>query len=259
MDFLDNKRRNFLKLVFAGFVTAVTEPTKLLGVLIPKEVYGKQDKLQGIYGISLDDYPQLVPVWGSIRIKIENTLMFYPKVVIVHVPKENYDVDFIAVSERCPHEGYPIKDLDPDLHLFECSGHGTLFDVTGKYVWGPASRDLERIPLEYDGDKTIYLDIPLYPLNKLDEDKNFAFLFQNKPNPCSNETVVEFGTEKSANVRLILFDSKGKLVEEVFSGIVNQTTNSLSLDVTKLQSGTYFLRMYVDGIHFSTKKLIVEH
>lgn len=251
------KRREFLKLVFAGAITSIFPPHKILGFVEPvlKE---KEDKLLGIYGISLDDYPELIPVWGSVRIKIENTLMFYPKVIIVHVPKEEYEVDFIAVSERCPHEGYLIKDLDPDLKLFECSGHGTLFDVTGKYVWGPASRDLERLYLEYDGHKTIYLEVPLYPLGISNEQKEFAFFHQNFPNPCSSKTTIVFGVEKPNYVEINLYDSKGNFVKNLYSNVCSQQKVEIILDVSNLFPGVYFARMKLNGKIFGTRKVIVE-
>ncbi|ROL57008.1 T9SS C-terminal target domain-containing protein [Bacteroidetes/Chlorobi group bacterium Naka2016] len=255
---VDKNRRKFLELVFVGTVTTILPPHKLLGFLRP-QLKETSDEILGIYGISLNDYPELIPIWGSIRIKIENTLMFYPKVIIVHVPKEDYGVDFIAVSERCPHEGYPVKDLDPDLHLFECSGHGTLFDVTGKYVWGPASRDLERIHLEYDGDKTIYLEVALYPLGKFDEKEQFTFLHQNSPNPCSTSTIVRFGTEKLSYVEIILIDSKGKIINKLFSGFVKPSGEEILIDVSELNSGVYFIKMSVEGKFVSIKKMIVEH
>lgn len=258
MKIINKNRRDFLKLIFAGTVTTLLPPHKLLGFLFPNLKENK-DELLGVYGISLNDYPQLVELWGSIRIKIENTLMFYPKVIIVRVPKEDYGVDFIAVSERCPHEGYPVKDLDPDLHLFECSGHGTLFDVTGKYVWGPASRDLERLNLHYDGDKTIYLEVALYPLSKMEEKDDLAFLHQNYPNPCSTTTTVKFGTEKPANVEIDLFNSKGKKLDIMFSGILSSPVEEIVLDVSKLSSGIYFIKMSINGKPFATKKMIVEH
>ncbi len=258
MEIFSKDRRNFLKLFFVGTVTTISLPHKLLGILKP-DLKEESDELLGIYGISLDDYPQLIPIWGSIRIKIENTIMFYPKVIIVHVPKENYGVDFIVVSERCPHEGYPVKDLDPELHLFECSGHGTLFDVTGKYVWGPASRDLERLKVDYDGNKTIYIEVPLYPLSKLEDKEGLSYLLQNNPNPCDKETKIIFGTETPSNVVIILIDIKGKVVNTVFSGICDSTQKELLLDVSDFNPGTYFLRMSVDAKHVLTKKMIVEH
>jgi len=250
------ERRRFLKFLFVATVTSVLPPHRLLGKIFPnfKE---EGEKLLGIYGISLMDYPELNDLWGSVRIKVEGTLMYFPKIIIVRVPKEEYNVDFICVSERCPHEGYPIKDLDPDTHLFECSGHGTLFDVTGKYVWGPASRDLERIRLEYDGDKTIYLEIPLYPLTKLDEINDFAYLHQNTPNPCNETTEINFGCISHSFVELKLFDNKGNFIKMIFSGECSSPNNVIKLSVKDFSEGVYFYRMYLDGKHFGTKKMLI--
>lgn len=250
------ERRQFLKLLFAGTITTVLPPHKLLGKILPllKE---DGDNLLGIYGISLLDYPELANLWGSIRIKVEGTIMFYPKIIIVRVPKEQYEVDFICVSERCPHEGYPLKDLDPDLHLFECSGHGTLFDVTGKYVWGPASRDLERIPLRYDGDQTIYLEIPLYPLSVFEQKEDLSYLHQNNPNPCFGETTIEFGCQKPSSVEIKLFDAKGNFIKTIFSGLNVGYHNKIDLNLIEMSAGNYHYEMFINGKPSHTKKLIL--
>jgi len=250
------ERRKFLKFLFAATITSVVPPHKLLGKIFPT-LKNKEDELLGIYGISLLDYPQLNDLWGSVRIKVEGTIMYYPKIIIVRVPKDDYNVDFICVSERCPHEGYPIKDLDTDTHLFECSGHGTLFDVTGKYVWGPASRDLERINLHYDGDKTIYLEIPLYPLTKLEEKKDLAYLHQNNPNPCSDITEIQFGCLSPSFVEIKLFDMKGNFIKTIFAGECSSAGDIVRFSVEDLSNGSYLYRMFINGKPFNTKKMIV--
>ncbi|MCX7879436.1 MAG: Rieske 2Fe-2S domain-containing protein [Ignavibacteria bacterium] len=250
-------RRDILKLLFTAIVTTPFFPHKILGKITP-DLKQKGDSLLGIYGISLIDYPDLQKIWGSVRIKIQGTLMFYPKVIIVRVPKEEYNVEFIAISERCPHEGFIVKDFDPELKIFECPGHGTLFDVTGKYVWGPAARDLERIQVEYNGTDTIYLEIPLYPHNVEDlnpkENLNINLIrdivSQEKP-------TIEFQMtlETVSNIKISLYDSLGRLVSTLFEG--NTDSRYFSFPVSYLKDGIYFLRLFLNNQPKITKKIII--
>lgn len=259
MDFSD-KRRNFLKLMLTASVTTFTYPHQFLGAIEPI-IKDNDDKILGIYGLNLDRFPQLHEVWGSVRFEIEGTIVFFPKVILTRVPKEQYSVDFIAVSEQCPHEGYLIKDLDPDTHLFECSGHGTLFDVTGKYIWGPASKNLQRFILSFDGEKTVYIEIPAL-ITSLPE-KTFSeplfYLRQNIPNPCSEKTIIEFGVESVSFVSLKLTNLNGNPVKVLFEKESFQGQMTLNIDVTQIPSGIYIYSLYLDNQIKICKKLIIQH
>lgn len=255
---LTESRRRFLELMFAATITTVCCTHKLLGRVIPK-IKENGDKLLGIYGLNIDTYPELANVWGSVRFLIEDAIGYFPKVILTRVPPETYGVEFIAVSEQCPHEGYPVKPLDPDLHIFECSGHGTLFDVTGRYIWGPASDDLTRFNLRYDGDKTVYIEIPAITTSVEIEKENLTYLRQNYPNPCSNITTVEFGVEKPSKIELKLLNSKGEAILTVSKFVDNATEQLEEIDVTNLPNGVYLYSLYVNDKYYHTRKLIVQH
>lgn len=255
---LTESRRRFLELMFAATITTVCCPHKLLGQVIPK-IKENGDRLLGIYGLNIDTYPELANVWGSVRFLIENTIGYFPKVILTRVPPETYGVDFIALSEQCPHEGYPVKPLDPDLHIFECSGHGTLFDVTGQYIWGPASDDLVRFKLTYDGDKTVYIEIPAIIASVETEKENLTYLRQNHPNPCSNITTIEYGVEKPSAIELRLLNQKGETILTISKFVGDATEQLEEIDVTNLPNGVYLYSLLVNGKYSNTRKLIVQH
>jgi thiosulfate dehydrogenase [quinone] large subunit len=51
-----------------------------------------------------------------------------------------------ALDAICPHQGCTVNFVSPAVG-FSCPCHGSRFDVQGKVVSGPASRDLAQIPV----------------------------------------------------------------------------------------------------------------
>ncbi len=55
--------------------------------------------------------------------------------------------DFKALSARCTHLGCTIN-YDAVSQQFKCPCHGSLFAISGKWISGPAKKDLIRIPVK---------------------------------------------------------------------------------------------------------------
>ena len=68
--------------------------------------------------------------------------------------------DFNALSARCTHLGCTIN-YDAVSQQFKCPCHGSLFAISGKWISGPAKKDLISIPVkkEADGDVEIEFEI----------------------------------------------------------------------------------------------------
>ena len=49
-----------------------------------------------------------------------------------------------AFSARCPHLGCGVN-YDSVSQRFQCPCHGSVFDLSGKWISGPAKKDLEKI------------------------------------------------------------------------------------------------------------------
>lgn len=254
------ERRNFLKLMLTASITTVSVPHFYLGAIEPI-IKESGDQILGIYGLNLERFPQLYENWGSVRFAIEGTIVFFPKVILTRVPKEQYLIDFICVSEQCPHEGYLIKDLDPDTHLFECSGHGTLFDVTGKYIWGPASKDLQRFKVSFDGDQTVYIEIPALITSVLERNIStpLFYLKQNIPNPCSLVTSIEFGLERQSSIALILSTLDGKTINILFTQENFQGQKVIDIDVSQIPNGIYIYSLFINNHLEICKKMLIKH
>ncbi len=54
--------------------------------------------------------------------------------------------DTYAFTNKCTHLGCRFN-FDPLSRTFRCPCHGSVFDLRGKRLKGPAKRDLEKLPL----------------------------------------------------------------------------------------------------------------
>ncbi len=55
------------------------------------------------------------------------------------------DKGFFALSSSCPHLGCKINYRD-DSGYFKCPCHGSMFDKNGKWLSGPAKKDMVHLP-----------------------------------------------------------------------------------------------------------------
>ena len=62
-----------------------------------------------------------------------------------------------ALSQKCPHLGCRVPEPSASSGRFECPCHGSVYDLAGEYVAGPAPRGMDRYPLTLVGD-TVYAD-----------------------------------------------------------------------------------------------------
>ncbi len=60
----------------------------------------------------------------------------------------------LCFSKVCPHAGCPVGLYQADRHELLCPCHQSTFDVLdrGRPTFGPATRNLPRLPIEIDGD-----------------------------------------------------------------------------------------------------------
>lgn len=58
-----------------------------------------------------------------------------------------FDGSLMALYQKCPHLGCRVPFCEPS-QLFECPCHGSMYNVKGEYLDGPAPRGMDRFPLE---------------------------------------------------------------------------------------------------------------
>ncbi len=97
--------------------------------------------------------PRLVFIPSNELEKLKSGPLFSEDYILVKVSGE-----ILAFSRRCPHLGCKLN-FDPVQNLISCPCHGSKFTLQGKYISGPAKKDLSRLNTK-PSDKGISLALP---------------------------------------------------------------------------------------------------
>jgi hypothetical protein len=82
-------------------------------------------------------------------------------------------------------------------------------------------------------------------------------LNQNYPNPFNPVTEIEFSIAKTSVVRLLIYDILGREITSLISGKRNPGDYKVSFDASFMPSGIYYYSLYLDGILFGSKKMVL--
>ena len=80
-------------------------------------------------------------------------------------------------------------------------------------------------------------------------------LKQNYPNPFKGKTIIGYTIPYKSNVRVIIRDSYGRIVERIESKSQNAGTYEVEFDSSSLQEGIYFYQVITDH-HTETRSMI---
>ncbi|MGQ0828777.1 MAG: T9SS type A sorting domain-containing protein [Bacteroidota bacterium] len=81
-------------------------------------------------------------------------------------------------------------------------------------------------------------------------------LYQNKPNPFNNQTVIEYYIpENSFQSFILIFDMQGKLLKTV--SLEQKENGSIKIDASSLLPGMYMYSLVVDNKEMDTKRMIL--
>jgi hypothetical protein len=78
------------------------------------------------------------------------------------------------------------------------------------------------------------------------------------PNPFNTQTAVLFKTAQTEEFRLSVFDVRGRLVAELFSGRVNAGEHRFSWVADHRPSGLYFIRLETEAAVMNRKLLLIK-
>lgn len=122
-------RRAFMGLLTGGLaLTALPGCAALAATTVRPE--------RGEIRLRLSDHPRLDTVGGSLRIRSEDTGELY------YVLRQD-DGSFETVSPVCTHQGCTVQIAG---RFLECPCHGSIYDLRGTVVRGPAERPLRKAP-----------------------------------------------------------------------------------------------------------------
>jgi len=66
----------------------------------------------------------------------------------------NAQDQIFALSQKCPHLGCRVPFCDSSGR-FECACHGSVYDLAGEWIAGPAPRGMDRFAVSQDGDSLV--------------------------------------------------------------------------------------------------------
>lgn len=82
-------------------------------------------------------------------------------------------------------------------------------------------------------------------------------LYQNFPNPASESTVITFDIPKSTQVTIQIMDSVGMVIKEV-SKTMATGPQSIAIDLSDVNSGTYFYALEAEGVSLRKRMIVVK-
>lgn len=66
----------------------------------------------------------------------------------------SYQGNLLALYQKCPHLGCRVPFCSTS-ERFECPCHGSVFNIRGEYIQGPAPRGMDRFPIRMEGDSVV--------------------------------------------------------------------------------------------------------
>ena len=82
-------------------------------------------------------------------------------------------------------------------------------------------------------------------------------LEQNFPNPAAATSTIQFHVARAGDVRLDVYDVRGRLVETVYDRQTTAGTHSVDWNAGRLASGTYLYRLQIGGETVATRQATV--
>ncbi len=78
------------------------------------------------------------------------------------------------------------------------------------------------------------------------------------PNPCTSHTTINYSITNDSQVKVLLYNTRGQLIETLNDNFENAGENHLTLKTDKLKNGIYFCRIIADNQTKNVKLLIMK-
>lgn len=266
-----NDRRNFLKKMFTTAVFTGVAPHILLGELTPADVIEDENAgtIQDIYYVDLDtEEPEtgrrpLREDFGSINIPVwDSEISFMKNMYVTHVPEEVSKGRFSILLDTCPHEHQKIFPLHSIEHIFLCSGHGSVFNVMGRWESGPAAQDLQHYNDRFytwkPTDKYLRINFTFYKSN-VSEESLHTYLRGSYPNPFRDNTTIIYGIDKDAYMQLEVVDIAGRAIYETPKEYKTVGEYREPISLPGFPVGVYMVNLYMNGAFARSIKINKEY
>ena len=82
-------------------------------------------------------------------------------------------------------------------------------------------------------------------------------LYQNFPNPFNPSTNIKFDVKNNSNVKITIYNSQGKIVEDLVNEQMNAGTYEIMWNASSQASGIYFYQLESEGRIIESKKMLL--
>lgn len=109
--------------------------------------------------------------------------------------------------------------------------------------------------LNFPGSITVLANLPTSVSGKEDTDLNYSLL-QNYPNPFNPETSFQFTLPKTADIKIVVYNSSGEEVQVLFQGEKPAGVHHISFNAGTLSSGVYYYSI-ISPSFSETRKMVL--
>ncbi|MFQ6608499.1 MAG: T9SS type A sorting domain-containing protein [Fidelibacterota bacterium] len=133
-------------------------------------------------------------------------------------------------------------------------------------VGGPTVVPIIYFSLDDEGNPSLYYQNPDLILERPEisvaqenpEIPSQYVLEQNYPNPFNPKTTITYNLPKREKVSLDIYDIKGRKLETLVNGVLDQGQHKALFDASKYSSGVYLYRIQTESGYSKAKKMVVE-
>lgn len=142
-------RRHFLGRFVGGAIVAATVAVAapVIGYFL-NPVYSKKKQQTTISLVTTSQVPVGTPLFVTYHETQQDGWVTGPVEHAAWVVTTN-GKDFVVFNPHCTHLGC-LYAWNPGLHEFQCPCHGSVFNIDGKVIGGPAPRPLEKMPFKIE-------------------------------------------------------------------------------------------------------------
>lgn len=167
-------RRRFIKGLFLGTAFSSAFGKSWSSVYAATFSPASQDPT---FRININDYPALLEEIGSVRLGVNRvgaddfpSGRYYPVII-------NRDSSgFYVLDSHCKHASCVVGTFNSSDFAMRCPCHGSLYDIRGEVVEGPANQALTALDFSFDGSAILTITVPEMGFNVA------AFLADPEPN-----------------------------------------------------------------------------
>lgn len=176
--------------------------------------------------------------WSQFALTGKNINDFQINVPYIYAGTDIYGVYILSMQGiilNQINEGFPVGNFDINSLVF--TNNYFVAGSSGQSVWRRSNNEI--------GIQTISNNIP----------SEFKLL-QNYPNPFNPSTQIQFDLQKSAFVKLIVYDVLGKEVAQLVNEDLRAGSYSVDWNAGKYPSGVYFYKI-LSGDYSATKRMVL--